>query len=105
MILKLFSNLTCLGQDAARSMGLQFGQLHLLLIMEPILQTPPCNTEDQAGWFSAPSDTLRTGHAAAGASPITVPVRRVAEKNPFHWRVGSAVLLSSGNEPMGILDG
>lgn len=42
-------------------------------------------------WFSAPFYTPRNEHA--GVSPMTVPMRRVAEKNPFHWRVGSAVLL------------
>lgn len=64
-----------------------------IISKEPILQMPPCNTEGQAGWFSASSHTPRTSHVAAGASPITVPVRRVAEKNPFHWRVGSVALL------------
>lgn len=42
-------------------------------------------------WFSAPFYTPR--NERAGVSPMMVLMRRVAEKNPFHWRVGSAALL------------
>lgn len=57
-------------------------------------QSPFCKRRPATlRWFPAPSRIPRTGHVAAGASPITVLLRRVAEKNPFHGRVGSAALL------------